>query len=191
MLKKILSKKIITGYSIAELSIVLMILSFLAMISIIVFKSTPNSTKMLFKKSYSIIENTVKELVNDSSLYPFDSQAFGFVNDVMVKIPGTDEYTNKNTKFVSLFTNKLNLVSPPEEKEDNWEFITTDGICWTIEGGVFTSCSSKSGKKPCKKITLDVNCNKQHIFEVFVQSDGYIYVENELEKEYLSSHSHT
>lgn len=101
-------------------------------------------------------------------------------------------------KFDALFVDKLNILGFSDKCKDTNAsvcFTTSDGIGWIIEKANFTG----GGKK---KITLDVNGFEKgpntHIddknengdmFEIYVDFDGKMTVEGDIEKKYLSEHS--
>ena len=167
-------KRKITGFTVAELLIVIIIIGILAVLTICaILGAQPDKNKTLFKKAYSVTEKTVSELVNDETLYPYNPNKLGFINDVRVQIPGEKEgelteKDNADIKFAQLFIDKLNIIPDkdgkfPNPKDNPVKFRTADGIDWEIYQRGF----DENGKTPVsdtshwKLIRVDVNGAKK------------------------------
>lgn len=201
------------AFTIAELLIVLVVIGTIAVMMITsLSKAVPDKNKTLFKKGYSVLEKSVSELVNDESLYPFNPEYPGFVNNVQVEIPGqqlesdtSKRYTNPENgngeKFDRLFADKLNIMS--EEKTNCTSgytcYTTSDGIGWMLQkvnfGRSGTGTSPRKiviidtngfGKEPNKSINEDLNGDR---FQLEINFDGKIFIEGSTEQKYLSEHS--
>ena len=191
----------ILAFTMAEMLIVIVLIGFLGVIVLnSLSKAQPDKNKVLFKKTYSVIEKTVQELVNDETLYPYDPNRPGFTNSIAVVIPGgngTDKASG-DTKFPVLIKDKLNVLSDQGVDSGNYKFSTSDGIGWLIPVGAFTRGSEKM-------ITVDVNgfdkgpnthltqisdgIDKMDVFQVYVNFDGKVNVKGDVEQYFLLSHS--
>ena len=176
------------AFTLAETLIVITIIGILAVITMpSLTGSLPDRNKTMFKKAYSIVERTVAEAVNDETLYPFDRERIGFANTDEITIPGANITAKGNTKFCTIFMNKVNVIGEPANP---CEFETTDGLSWKLPKADFATGTTAV-------VTVDVNgTDKQpnkrgeDVFEINVRSDGKISVEEDsTEAEYLRSQS--
>ena len=118
------------GFTLAEILVTLLILAVLSTITInATSKMMPNKSMMIFKKSYTVLNNAINELINDNDLYPKyiskdplnpDKYAGFRATGNYVNVPGTffngtSDQTNGGEKFARLLAAKLNA----EELEDN------------------------------------------------------------------------
>lgn len=191
------------AFTLAEVLIVLSVIGVLTILSLGVFTNAlPDKNKSIFKKTYSVLEKTVAELVNDEEYYPYDPGFPGFINNVPVRISlsnadiviGED---TTNPKFEYLLYSKLNTMDQIAFDDDGCYFTTSDGVFWRIHPGEFAKSPAEARKK---LITVDVNGtekgpnsaeqnNNKDIFEIYVYFDGKVAVEGDMEKKYLSSQS--
>ncbi len=142
--------KKLKGFTLAETLVTLSIIGVLAVLTLTTLGNKVDRNKALFKKTYSITERTVVELVNDETLYPYDYENFGFREVSNVEIIGTGRCTDgnpkpsngcsgtvlRNRKFCTLFSNNLSLdgnVTFSGKNDSTCKFATTDGIWWTIK----------------------------------------------------------
>ncbi len=184
------------GFTLEEILIATVLVGVLAVLMMSAIKKvTPDKTKTMFKKAYSIAERTVAELVNDETLYPYDSARIGFLNTDSVTTP-SGATASGNTKMCTLFVSKVNTMDTVTNSAALCSFTTTDGITWSFPQ-VFTY---PAGLPAYKTITVDINGSeppnstsgaKQDRFSIIVQSDGKISVTGTKEIEYLKSHSLT
>lgn len=176
------------AFTLAEAVITLIFLSIIAAHIISSVNTTrPSSEKVLFKKAYSTVENTVSNLINDDRLYPVSYQQLTFNNltqecqkgfletttgtldDVNTKstfIAYNDLVSNSKcnagTKLVRLFCASLNTTKA-NCSDYSCEFTTTDGMSWEIEENSSpasyspVACHSLSGLFPMLNIKVDVN----------------------------------
>lgn len=146
-------KKNLKAYTLAEILIVILVIGVIAAITIPSIGMKTDRNKGIFKKTYSVIERNVVELVNDENLYMNDPSNFGFneVTDVFIK--GADYYTsttnystpattknihfnNRLVKFCNLFSNTINLNGRPTFNagisSTLCRFTSNDGVEWEI-----------------------------------------------------------
>jgi len=207
-----MNKILKNAFTATELLIVLMVIGFLAVFTINNLSgASPDRNKMLFKKAYSVTEKTVQELVNDETLYPYNPNKLGLINNIGVQIPGQEEgqltSTDDNTKFVTLFKDKLNILSDEGtetiDSKKYAKFSTTDGILWYVQ--IVTPQRGTTSDKGIE-IIVDVDGKDKgpnafasdpamkddpsaDKFKFYVLFDGKMLVEGEMEKKFLTSHS--
>ena len=104
------------GFTLPEVIITLCILGVLAAILVpAITKASPDGNKVMLKKAYSTVEQTVSELINDDVNYPstahfgdsYSSIQKGFAYKETVSNPTIPVGTEK---FCYLFTQKLNTI---------------------------------------------------------------------------------
>lgn len=136
------------AFTLAEILIVLVIISILLTLMLGAFNPKSNSLKLMFKKAYSVAERTVSDLINDENFYPYDPSNIGFRNMEKTCLPELttaecnscipDNTLEKKCydgqyKFRNLFVRKFNIVGTPDYPDHYHSiFETTDGIKWTI-----------------------------------------------------------
>ncbi len=135
------------AFTLAELMVCLLLISVLATILLpAIIQNKPNKSKVLFRKTYYIIERVVSELINDEDIYPNNEEEglMGFANYGEVTYAGND-YSGV-TKFCNLFFEKLNTTSAsprcvssaetpsatPTSAENEGSFMTNDGVIWYL-----------------------------------------------------------
>lgn len=175
------------GFTLEEVMIALVMVGILSVLMLTAIrKVTPDNNKILFKKAYSIAERTIAELVNDETLYPYDTTRIGFLNTDTITTP-TGITAGGATKMCRLFVSKVNTITEATTG-GTCTFETTDGITWSFPNNASFP----------KTITIDVNGSegpnlasgtKQDRFGIIVQSDGKISVTGTKEIEYLRSHN--
>lgn len=171
-------KKFQKAFSMAEMLVVLAVISALSMLVITVMGSKLDRNKGLFKKAYSLTERIVAEIVNDQAYYPDDGTGFGFKQNNNVIITGADYCTsNKDCnktetscrgtvdtllKFCNLFSYNLNLTDCMKYTDNDngkCEFESTDGIMWEV-----TREGTNENKKSNFLIKIDTNSQtKNHL----------------------------
>ena len=180
--------RIKNAFTLAETLIVMAIIGVLATITMVALTgSLPDKKKAMFKKGYSVIERTVGEVVNDETLYPFNREKIGFLNDESVEIPGTGMVAAGANKHCVIFANKLNTVG--NASADFCKFETTDGIYWELPATAFSTTNLE------QIFVIDVNGSDKgpntrgdDVFQVIVRADGKIRVEDgSVEAEMLRS----
>ncbi len=138
------------AFTLAETLIVLVIVSFLATFLLQVIRNAaPDRDLSLFKKAYSVAERTVAELVNDETLYPYDTERPGFLNTDCAIIQSAKLLIGENCnpltgyeirthKFCELFKTKVNIIEDDPEQlgfhAGDCAFQTSDTIIWNIVG---------------------------------------------------------
>ena len=211
-MKNFLNKK---GFTMAEMLVCLAIISVIATILIpTLVRVKPNKEKAMFKKTYSVAERIVYELVNDPELYPPSDSYVGFDNVKEVTYNGTtygSDSVNEDAakqKFCKLFAMKLNTVGPNDDGvfcsstnaniENTPSFTTTDGVEWHMPISNFVDGNNIStesilvdvnGKKgPNNQDTSGSECNENvDRFEIKVRADGKMWVEGACAEEYISA----
>ena len=194
-----------SGYTLAEVMIVLAVLGILASILLpAISKVRPNRDKMMFKKAYHVAERIVYELVNNDDLYPAkDGEYKGFDNIEDANYNG-DVYSG-NTKFCSLFAQHVNTTADITTCSDTAvvpagagtyttpTFTTTDGIDWYMPISNFADTVSvyvdiNSEKGPNCYSGAD-NCDKPDILSIKIKPDGKMFVDGTTEQNYLKSNT--
>ena len=174
------------AFSLAEAVITLIFLSIIAAQLIPSVNATrPSTEKVLFKKAYSTIENTISSLINDDNLYPVvymdkrcnnltQSCQKGFLetttgNSDNPNTKGTyyaykalmdsTKCTGGTSKLVNLFCATLNTTRATCNAKV-CSFTTSDGMQWTVTEKSTAEpacCHSMSGVEPILEILVDVN----------------------------------
>ncbi len=191
------------AFTMAEIMIVLTLIGVLTTIMLSsMSRLSPDRKKIIFKKAYQTIERTVAELVNDESLYPYDSTSIGFKNTEKITWPGSNEEYSGGNKFINLFKRKLNIIDEYRNNNNVLYFLTSDGIAYHIDASTFTGTSSDEttisvdtngedgpncGRNASNVLSTGCNEGNQDIFRVFVSYDGKVTVEDPLAIEYLKS----
>lgn len=161
------------GFTLAEVLVTLGVVGVLAAIlTPAVFKVTPSKSKVLFRKSYNILQQSISMIINDDKTYPADQVTgspatqlgFNYVYDPSNSTTPT-YYTNN--KFCTFLTDSLNVVGtatcPAYNASTNGDFTTSDGIAWTINfpaGGSDAAPATQfpiSSTNYATKIIVDVN----------------------------------
>lgn len=165
------------AFTLAEVMIALVVLGvIMALVLPVIMDAMPNKDKMMIKKAYYTTENVIHDLINDSNLYPdnsnfcntrYDSSGnaiegtgptnpecyFGFDDDR--KVMHNNKVFEGDTKFPKLFREKLNVADA--NVIDDYKFVTNDGMKWEI---YTNNGSAFSGKDPALNpalIIIDVN----------------------------------
>lgn len=195
------------GFTMAEMMVALAVMSVIATLLIpAIMQVKPDKSKVLFKKAYYLTERIVAELINDEDAYPLEDDKLGF--DVTKKVTINGETYEDNDKFCKLFASKLNTVEsePDCTAGAKPSFTTSDGISWTMPITNFAATGIAPDLVPgSAKIVVDVNgyqdkggngpdctydanlCKDPDQFEIWVQTDGKMYLDDDKSKEYLKS----
>lgn len=201
-------KNLKRGFTLSEILITLVLMSFLIMIMASTLKNvTPNQEKIMLKKAYKLTETIVSELVNDVVLYPEDDGEY--INRELANTVSVDNYygtgsVSGSTKFCELFKSRLNVARTRNAcgsgnnmrvANPNRNFTTTDGIDWYVTATDFGTGG------PCF-IDVDVNgfnkgvncyydpespedCETPDRFRFRVFSSGRVVLLDDIAKEYL------
>lgn len=152
------------GFTLPEVIVTIFILGVIAAVLVpAATKSRPDENKIMLRKAYSTVEQTVSELINDDINYPATQTTTVGGIPVQRGFNYTDAGSNGNIpantdKFCYLFTQKLNTTedgtcpittdsTPPEP------FKTSDGVLWWLKGSFPTNLVNYT-------ITFDVNGDK-------------------------------
>jgi len=195
--------KIKKAFTMAEMTIVLIIIGTIAALTLTSLNSTVDREKAMFKKAYSVAERAVSELINDDSLYTFTGTDTGFKDKSSVDLDGYKDAQGNTitasggTKFCTLYKYKINSFDRPMGNENDCNFSASDNIDWEIPNNSFTDGSADPDKI---KIIADTNgdkepnctynettCPQPDKFEIYVMWDGKMMVEGNKEQEYLKS----
>lgn len=142
------------GFTLSETLITIAVVGVIAAIIIpAMTKTMPSNNKVMFKKAYSTLGQTINLLSNDSVHYPSlmtaqNDDNSGYSETVergfnyTCKTLSADGYTCASyytgtpaNKFVYLFADQLNIsdsVTGSAGTTGTWSFTTSDGVVWTI-----------------------------------------------------------
>lgn len=137
------------GFTLSETLITIFVIGVIAAIIIpALTKSMPSNNKVMFKKAYSTLGQTINNLSNDSVHYPSNMTAVNDDNETVsrgfnytCKTLSADGYTcasyysTPSNKFAYLFADQVNIadsVSGSAGETGTWSFTTSDGVVWTI-----------------------------------------------------------
>lgn len=125
------------GFTLSEVMVTLGILGVLAAFLVpAIMQTTPDNNRVMFKKAYSILEQSVSQMINDDKNYPSDQ-----VNSSYPNIQRGFNYTSKDAsittnKFCYFLSDRLNTVGtiscPLTAATGTGTFTATDGVSWGI-----------------------------------------------------------
>jgi competence protein ComGC len=140
------------GFTTSEMLICLGIVACLAAMLIPqIISKRPNKEKAMFRKTYSVIERVVSELINNDELYPSDldeREGFAYYD--------TETYSSNNTgeTFCNEFAKKVNTNGEIEcdkshildSTNSTPTFSTNDGVDWYFVGNNFCDPNYEADK---------------------------------------------
>ena len=162
------------GFTLTELMIALAVLGVLSAIVLPMLNgNTPSRNRMMMKKAYYTIEDVVRDLINDESLYPEVGTSGTYVGfDNTDNACTGSESCGGNKKFPTLFAKKLNVdgdvsIILPTTNSGRARFKTNDGMDWTVLSQKTSSIPSvitdvePDASQYIQIITVDVNGDKK------------------------------
>lgn len=164
-------KRFNNAFTLTELLVALGVVGILCAILLpVIFNLLPNQNTVMAKRAYYLVQSVIADLINDEACYPdltsattdkrvgFDDGAGypncrlwgGEYNTNTINTPG-----NPNTKFVTLFTDKIDLSEDfTGSGTGTVKFSTKDGMDWAMTSGGFTSANNPNAKA---LLVVDVN----------------------------------
>lgn len=174
-------KKLNNAFTLTELLVALGVIGILCAILLpVIFNLLPNRNTLMAKRAYYAVQTIVADMINDEACYPdltsvkdtdkrvgFDD-GYGYANCTLwggAENTGTiTSEGNANTKFITLFKDKLDLSGSECKFDDDSNpqiFCTKDGIAWAIHTPEFNNSIPPNQwglRKNLKTlITVDVN----------------------------------
>lgn len=158
----IMNKK---GFTVAEIFIALMIVGALTVILFpVIQSSSPDQNKVMFRKTFNTLSQTVSNLSFDDVNYP-ESPPLA-TSDTGQSVP--QGFSNQTTytsgvKFCTLLTDQLNTIGPvncgPPSEGAGWgSFTTADGAFWRVHEGPATAADYRAQGYSCTP--SDADCGK-------------------------------
>ena len=164
-------KRLNNAFTLTELLVALGVIGVLcAILMPVIFNLLPNRNTLMAKRAYYAVQTIIADMINDEACYPdltsvkdsdkrvgFDD-GYGYAN--CVKWGGSENTStittegNANTKFTTLFTDKLDVSGSVNNSGSSVTFSTKDGMDWAIHTPGF---STKNNKNARTLITVDVN----------------------------------
>ena len=164
-------KKTKSGYTLAEVLIVMIVIGVLAAILMPMFGNLrPNQEQVMLKKAYYEAGRIVTELINDDELYAETDkdETSGFANTAQIKYKGKYYGTVANKKFCELFVDKINVKGAAScqsytltsamvkgQPATSKTFATADGMVWILPISTFGG-----GSGTYQSMYVDVNGDK-------------------------------
>lgn len=127
------------GFTLAEVMITIAVLGVLAAILIpAVMNTSPDQSKVMFKKSYYTLEKTVQAMINDDTYYPAEQIDAGTGKSLGFNYATISAGMNVpagNNKFCYLFSQSVNTIGTVNctalsSGTGTFSFQTADGIMW-------------------------------------------------------------
>ncbi len=169
-------KRFNNAFTLTELLVALGVVGILCAILLpVIFNLLPNQNTIMAKRAYYTVQTVVSDLLNDESCYPDKTSAndgdrrvgfddgYGYVN---CRLWGGSQNTgtinspggNANSKFVTLFTDKIDLDGDTSGSGSGTvKFKTKDGMDWAMTNGGFSVADNPNAKS---LIVVDVNGTK-------------------------------
>lgn len=190
----------IKAFTLTELLIALAVIGILIAILLpVIFNLIPNQNTLMAKRAYYAIRTITSNLLNDDACYPPKEHAqsaeerngfddgYGYADCMMWGGKYNESYINTenaNSKFLTLFVNKLDLKNNNTNNsvilgsgDTTYTFTTKDGIVWTAQnmklGHSNTNPSIElvmdlnGSDGPNCKSTSDTNCSNKKDFDKF------------------------
>lgn len=187
-----------SGFTLAEILLVLVIVGIIAAITIpALVRTIPNKDEENHKKLNYQLEQIVSMMYNDEGMYPkndiFRKSGFKNTDSVMIK----DRVFEGNTKFCELLAEQFEKTSSTVacgtlDTPDVITFSTTDGMNWYVPKTTFANGWTtlkvdingdkiRKGNKINACSTKDITtnptkCKKPDLYTYFIRSNGTIVV---------------
>ena len=166
------------AFTLTELLIALAVIGILIAILLpVIFKLIPDQNALMAKRAYYAIQTIVGDLINDEACYPNKTQAseeeertgfddgYGYADCYMWGGKFNEasiETEDANSKFLTLFINKLDLKNNRTdnsvnlgENDSTYSFNTKDGMVWTAQNMKLNHTETN----PSIELMIDVNAN--------------------------------
>ena len=165
------------AFTLTELLIALAVIGILIAILLpVIFNIMPDQNALMAKRAYHAVQSVTSSLINNEACYPNLTQApadearegfddgYGYADCVLWGMSdATSQYINTedaNSKFLTLFTNKLDLAGNSTEdtvvnvgSSTEYTFTTKDKIIWTAQNMNL----AHSNTNPSIELMIDVN----------------------------------
>ncbi len=155
------------AFTLSELLVALGVIGILCAILLpVIVNLLPNQNTMMAKRAYYMVQSVVSDLINDESCYPDKSNSAsgkrygfddGFAYSNCVNWDAAADISteaNAGKKFVTLYTDKVDVSSTNIGTDGKGSFTTKDGMSWSFDG---TGFASKASKTSVAKLIVDVN----------------------------------
>lgn len=151
------------GFTLAEVVLSIVILGMLSAILIpVIRKALPDNNKVMFRKSYSVLEAAISDMINDDQAYPATKNGFSNTDITGTVVPSGFD------KFCYLLGEELNLQPVAAAGADDsgavcplsgiGYFRTSDGVDWFIyDSAKFLPISTTDDSAYSTRIVIDVN----------------------------------
>ena len=191
----------IKAFTLTELLIALAVIGVLIAILLpVIFNIMPDQNALMAKRAYYAVQTITNSLINDEACYPNKTQAsedeiregfddgYGYADCVMWGGRYNEDYIEQedaNSKFLTLFINKLDLKNNKTDNsvnldgESTYEFKTKDSMVWTAQNMKLAHSNTNpsiefmidvngSDKPNCKspEDTDGTNCDKKKDFDI-------------------------
>lgn len=164
-------KRLNKAFTLTELLVALGVIGVLCAILLpVIFNLLPNRNTLMAKRAYYAVQTIIADMINDEACYPdltsvkdgdkrvgFDD-GYGYAN--CTKWGGSENTGtintegNANTKFSTIFADKLDVSGNVNNAGSSVTFSTKDGIDWAIHTPGY---GTKNNKNAMTLITVDVN----------------------------------
>ena len=165
----------IKAFTLTELLIALAVIGVLIAILLpVIFNIMPDQNALMAKRAYYAVQSVTSSLINDEACYPNKTQTlssdardgfddgYGYADCIMwggKYNEGSIDEEDANSKFLTLFINKLDLKNNNAENsvnldgESTYEFVTKDSMVWTAQNMNL----DHSNTNPSIEFMIDVN----------------------------------
>lgn len=171
------------GFTIAEIFIALMIVGALTVILFpVIQRSSPDQNKVMFRKAFNTLSQTVSNLSFDDTNYPETPTVA--TSDTGQSVPpgfSTQGSYTAGTKFCTLLANELNTIGAVNCNQsvtcggvaDVWgSFTTADGADWRIYEGDGKVCGRTCSDSDCTKLFPINRSNHAYQSKIIVDVNG-------------------